>query len=658
MQSEHRTKAAGCHARPVPKPRVLLRRVLLCAALLVLVILVWAGSVLLLVRGDVDQAQAELEAARGAHGATAVRTDLRAAEQTLRRVQARLDQPGPVLAGYLPLLGRTPTAVRRSVDATLAVTTGARGVLDAATGEGKLVVDGRIDPVRLRRVTAALREAATRSRGPVSLLRTTSTTFVPVNVLHGVRKTQRTLDGVPARLADAGDALDAVGSLTGADGPRHLLIVLENNAELRGTGGLVSVFAEATATDGKLTLERFRDVEQVADAVGAAKTVPAPEDYATLWGPFRANSTLWKNVNMSPDVPQSSAVLAEIAAKGLGRRPDAIVWLDVRALAAVLGATSPATLPDGAVLSADNAVTALLSDAYAEAADDKRSQGLRRARLRAAADAVVERLVKGTPDVVRLGPALGQTASERHLAVWSARPAEQRLWESSGVSGRVGGLRPHQDVVSVVVNNFGGGDRDGNKLDYYARRTVAVTAVVQGDIALVQQDVELRNDAPARGLPVYVAGGGTPGVTNNYVSLAMPAEAQLLEFSRAGKRIGARPVREDDHQVVSDGISLPPGTRAHWVLRYRLPIKAGHYALRVVPQPLAYDAQLRLDIRAADGRSLLRDGGSDGKLDRGALVVDAPLTSVLEVAATARRPGLLRRTVDAVKTFWTQPVSF
>ena len=236
------------------------------------------------------------------------------------------------------------------------------------------------------------------------------------------------------------------------------------------------MFAEATARDGRVELKAFRDVDEVSEEPDRARRVPSPTDYRRLWGGYKADTTLWKNVNMTADVPTSSQVTAALSAVSLSARVDGIVWLDVRAIAAVLGATSPATLPDGTVLDGTTAVRALLSDAYASAGDDARSQGLRSQALQAAADAVVERLLEGSPDVARLAPALAKAGRGRHVALWSGKPEEQAALERAGVAGALGPVPG--DIAAFAVNNLGGGGQEGNKLDYYGRRLVQVQAVL------------------------------------------------------------------------------------------------------------------------------------------------------------------------------------
>lgn len=638
----------------LPAMRRALVLTLRVAAVLALVVAVWTAIALVTVRDELQRAQDALEAARDASSTADARVRLTDAESELRTATGRLDQPGPAIAARLPVVGRTVGAVRRTATAALAVADGGRRVLSAVDGGGPLLADGRVDTERLLVVQQELERAAATTDAPVEALLDQPLGLVPGLVADPVRRAQRELDGMPRDLASAAAGLRGVRAVLGAEQDQTLLILLENNAELRGTGGIVTVFARATVRDGKLDVGAFEEVEDVADSASQARTVPAPADYRALYGRFKADTTLWKNTNMAADVPTSSRVLAEVAALTTGVRPDAILWLDVPAIAAVLRATGPATLPDGGELSAEDVIPRLLSTAYAEAPDTDEGQGRRRAVLRSAADAVIGQVLGGDadPDPQALAEELAAMARGRHLALWSDDPAVQADLVEGGVAGAVeaaGG-----DISSFVVHNLGGGDRDGNKLDYYGRRQTTVRVTVDADAALVEQEIALRNTAPARGLPVYVAGRVTPGIVNALVTLALPAAAGEVGFSRDGTALPPLPQPEGDHAVVTDVVSIPPGVVVTWRLRYRLPLQDGDYRLSLFPQPVAVDSGLSVELGPADGTTLA--GAAGTQLTDGRLALSGPFEETTTLQVDARRPGWLARWRDAVSRFWNEPV--
>lgn len=620
----------------------------------------WTLSALLEVRKDMTAARAALVEAREQGQLETLGPTLRQAQGDLQDSVTRLAQPGPALVASVPLLGRTVSAVDRTAEAALVLVRGTADAVDAASALRRTDAGSSVDLAAMAQVADALERAARSSRDPVDALLAQPLGMVPGPVSQPVTEAKNTFADAPDRFRSAAAGLRGLAGVLGAERPRNLLVVLENNAELRGTGGLVTVFAEATARDGQLAIGSFRDVDEVAAEPPGAVPVEAPDDYRALWGAFLANTTLWKNANMSPDVPTSSLVLSRVAAVSLPTAPDAVLWFDVPAIAAVLAATGPQQLPDGSTLSSENAVERLLSGAYEAAEDTREGQARRRETLRGAADAVLGAVLgQGAGPATSVGAlaaALAEAAQGRHVAVWSAVAEEQADLRSAGLAGEV--AADGGDLSSFVVQNLGGGDREGNKLDYYARRRVSVRAVVGPDWAEVEQLVVLRNTAPDGGLPVYVGGGGTPGATNNLVTLALPSAAQVTEFSRGGQVVLDAPRPSGDHAVVTDFVSLQPGTETSWLLRYRVPVAAEGYALSLVPQPLAFPAELEVELRPTDGVSLAALPGSDlVEGEDGSLRLSEAYDLERTLLVRAERDSAGERAVDRLRRFWNEPVS-
>lgn len=628
---------------------VSVRRVVAALVLGALVLLAWTGLALLSARSRLEGAELSLTAALSpTTGPGDARAALADAETDLRGATRSTGAPGPALVAHVPLLGRTVSAVDATGVAALEVVRSSRVVLDALDAPAPLVRDGSVDVTRLQAAARVLDDAARRTRPAVTALQDAPTTGVPGVVAAAVRSAQAQLGPAPGRFAQTGAAVDALARLLEGQDQR-LLVVLQNNAELRGTGGLVTVFAEARVGRGRLQVGPFRDVEEVADPSERARPVPVPADYRGLWDPFLAGTTLWKNVNMTPDVPLASTVLADVAALSTGRRPDGVLWLDARAMALVVAAGGPVPLPGGGTLTGDNAVRTLLSEAYRGVPDDRAGQALRRARLRATADAVLSRLLAGDTELRPLGVALARAAAGRHLALWSADAGQQQRYTAAGLDAAVraeGG-----DLVSPVTQNLGGGRREGNKLDFYGRRQVSVDVVLSRDVARVEQRVAVRNTAPTTGLPAYVAGYDRPGVDAFHLSVAVPAGARAVRFSRGTTALRVQLKPQRDHQVLTDLQSLPPGATGDWTVSYELPLRGGRYALTLVPQPLAVDAGLALSVRAADGLRLRPLSEDRARLRR-----SEPFAAVRRVEVVVERPGWWARAAASVRRFWNEPV--
>jgi hypothetical protein len=407
----------------------------------------------------------------------------------------------------------------------------------------------------------------------------------------------RELTPVVGLLDSAAEGADTLAGLLGEERPRNLLVALGNNAELRGTGGYVSTFATGRVESGRLTLTPFRDVDSVRDDPSTARKVPAPAEYVEDFGPFLADTTLFREWTMSPDVPDAASVAAAAAGELLGLAPDLVVLLDVPALTGIVqlaGATVP--LPDGSTVPADRLTEALLVDAYANAGTSGDAQQQRRADLRAAAGSTAATLLTGGQSPEAVLRELVRLARGRHLAVWSSDPAEQRALEKIGAAGSAD---PQGDDLALIsVNNV-----NANKLDYYVDRQVEVEVVVGRDRAEVRQRLALSNRAPADLVP-YVAGVAEPGTVVERVEMSIAQAAEFRSFRRDGAMTTGELRRGAERTRVHTFVELSRGQSVELELRYSVPVQNGRYRLRLLPQPLARDAVLRVRIDAAPGQSL------------------------------------------------------
>ena len=565
--------------------------------------------------------------------------DVSAADEVLSR------WPVDVMTA-VPLLGRSwaaERAVARSAKEVVGTANLVAGRMPALrAGAGGVELDALAD------LRADLSGPVRRSASRYEELRDTPLGLTPPQVSRAVAQAREALGPAVDTLGRAETGLAAVSGLLGASGPRSVLVMLQNNAELRGTGGYTSSFATGRAQDGRLALDPLQDLIEVADPPDVDRYLPAPEEYVEDYRTFGGNSTMWRTWNMSPHVPDSALVGARIAGAVTGRAPDVVVLLDVPAMGvlAALGGTS-ISLPDGSSVQPSELTEALLVDSYAAAGTDGGAQVRRRVQLQAAATAAMGRLLGGEVPAAELARALVRLADQRHLAVWSARPEEQRALEQLGVAGQLTPLEG-DDLSHVSVNNVG-----ANKLDVYVDREVSVLAEVGPSSATVTQRVRFTNAAP-EGLVPYVAGEVRPGVVVSRVELSLPPAARDLVPTIDGKPwVGVLHEGGGRSRLITR-LELPRGASAVLEARYTLPITNGAYHLELVPQPLVEDAALQLTVRAAEGERL---GDVDGAAHVGRRVEEqGTLSETRSVVARLARETPSRW--ERVQDWWNSPVQF
>jgi hypothetical protein len=565
-----------------------------------------------------------------------------------RHAQSLTDGVGPTVFGWIPILGRNVTAERSVADASVQALKA--GLTLSQVTRGLSTGHGGVDLSRLRAAADALDATAVELRPALSELRRQPVGWTIPPVGTGVRQARDQLLELGPEVTRAAAGLHALVGVLGGSGRRTVAVVLMNNAELRGAGGLPSAYATGTIDNGALTLTPFEDVNTVAQPPAKAKPVPSPPSYHAAYGPFLADTTLWKNTTMAADDPQTAQVLAAVSAVSLHVQPDVVVLCDVPAAAGVISATGPVTI-SGEQVSGDELTRRLLVDAYGDGSLSQDKQIARRKALDSAATEAFHRLKQDATATPALLRALVRAVDGRHLAVWSARPDEERGLVAGGIGGTT--QTPGTDVAMAVTNNLGDSPSTGNKLDYYVKRSVSVDVRLHAHEAFVTQTLTLRNTAPA-GLGPYVAGVAHPGDLNELVSMQVGAEATLTSFTRDGVDTAVARTFADGGLRLTTELSLSRGSSTTYRVTYRLPVHRGTYRLTLLPQPLAAAATLHLHIRVVDadlGVVTGIDQPIDGVIDR-----TGPWDSVETLTIPVHPYAGLKALAHAFAHFWTHKV--
>jgi hypothetical protein len=626
------------------------RALLLTLVVLAAVTVVWTVVAALKAAGDLRAVRADVH--RLTTGPAPDRATLeRALGRDLRRAEGARSLTrglGPTIFGWVPVLGRNVTAERTV--ATASVQALQAGLTLSRVTRGLSSGHGGVDLGRLAAAADALDATSVQLRPALRDLARQPVGWTLPPVSTGMRQARNQLLDLGPQVSRAAAGLHALVGVLGGSGRRTLAVVLMNNAELRGAGGLPSAYATGTIVDGSLQLTPFQDVNTVAQPPARASRVPSPPAYHAAYGAFLADTTLWKNTTMAADDPQTAQVLAAVSAVSLHVHPDVVVLCDVPAAAGIISATGPVTI-SGERVSGDELTRRLLVDAYGDGSLSQDKQIARRRALDAAATEAFHRLKQDATSTPALLRALVSAVQGRHLAVWSARADEQKGLVEAGAAGAT--QTPGSDVAMTVTNNLGDSPSTGNKLDYYVKRSVAIDVGLHAHQAVVTQALTLRNTAPS-GLGPYVAGVVHPGDLNELVSMQIAAAATVTSFTRDGvdATVGIQPA--DGGQRLTTELVLAQGASTTFRVSYTLPILRKTYRLTLLPQPLAAPATLHLRIRVVDADLGVVSGIDqpiDGVIDR-----TGPWDSVETLTIPVNPYTGLRGWAHAFAHFWTHKV--
>ena len=621
-------------------PRAI-RWVFALAALGVIGAAVVVGTTALRVRHDLEIARVQVE--RGLDAARdgepeAGQVAFAAAELAFAAAENELDSPWGRAARAVPIAGENLAAVSvaaevgRELADEGADLAGALAQQDLAVRDGVVPVNAVAVLQPLLEQTATVAERATRRIESVK----------PTLLLGPVRDTLGDLAGELRRATrDAqrnARAAELVSRLFGVDETRRYFLAVQNPAELRGTGGFIGSWGTLVAEDGKIELEQFERIATLNEGglPPDERTLHAAEDYMSRYERFSVVNT-WQNINMAPDLPTVGPVIADLLPQSGGPEIDGVIVVDPLGLAALLRLTGPVEVvgwPEP--ITADNVVDVTLRDAYEQLDTEARVDF-----LGDVAEAVWDQVAHvELGDITEIADILGEATAQGHLTTWFAEPSEEALAIDLGVAGA---LAPTRSDSLMLVNQ----NAAGNKTDYYLHRSVdaniRIEPAARGGRARVVIDltIQLRNDAPAAGLPKIVIGPFddrfAPGENRSYVSIYSPLG--LTGAALDGQPLALEAERELGRQVYSAFVSIPSGSTStlELGLEGEVPLgPGGWYALDIGRQATLYADAVKIRVEVPEGYEIVELAGLDPQSSATAatdIALDEPTTVWVRVAA-------------------------
>jgi hypothetical protein len=535
--------------------------------MLVLVAGAYTGWLLWQVQSDLKSAQLSIDQARTAVSADDTQGRDRAlADFRVAAASAESTTDGWWWAALsrLPFIGDDATGVRALSSSLDTIAGGAVGPLAASVGQlDSLTVDGQIDvgvvrglarPVdRAARAFASADASVSRleSAGYAAPLKSRFDEYVDL-----VGRTSRAL-------ASTEKAVRVLPTMVGADGPRDYLLIFQNNAEIRATGGLPGSWALIHAERGRLRLTKQ----------GSAADFPVLDrPVLPLTGSERAVydeplGIYWHDAGFTPDFPRAAELWSAHWDETFPRLPlDGVVALDPVGLSYVVEGTGPVTVGP-TTLTSQNLVDELLSKPYLELQPQAQD-----ALFQRVARAIFEAATGDLASPVTFVQGLSRAAGEGRLLVAPFHPDVAKALHGTRVLGALAGddgATPHVDV--------GLNDATGSKMSYYLRYGAEVKAescrsgVQQLSGSMTLHQTITAGEAAA--LPPYLTGGGNFGVDRGSQLVAVrlygPFGGTLGKVSVEGRRLGQLKVVQLDGRPVATvvaQVSDPRDIEISWTM--------------------------------------------------------------------------------------------
>lgn len=401
----------------------------------------------------------------GADDRTALASSVERLQSHASAARGAADTPLWWIAEQAPFVGPTLHAVRES---TVAIDELAQGVLPALS---------EVDPALLRPAGGVFDVAAIGSlAGPVAtaaeagekaadalagvdLAETPGVLRGPLTQLTGA------VSGLQPALSRANDLMPYLPSMMGQDGPKNYLLLVQNNAEVRGTGGIPASVVMLRLEAGKIQIAQqatSRDFTNKRES----PIIPLDPEVVKLYDDKVGRYS--QDITSTPDFALSAELARAYWTESFGSQVDGVISIDPVVLSYILRATGPITLATGDRLTSSDAVKILLSDVYARYPKNDDQDAF----FASAAVEVFDAVSSGDFKPVPFATAVVQAVGEHRVYFHSFDDAIASALDGSRLSGPL----PAMDDGSHSTLGVFANDLTEGKLSFYTWMSADVVA--------------------------------------------------------------------------------------------------------------------------------------------------------------------------------------
>ena len=415
-------------------------------------------------------------------------------------------------------------------------------------------VDGRVDLAAVTAAAETVERAASAVDEASAGLNSVDRGALIDEVGGGIDRIEEALVRARDLLGPAKEITGVLPGMLGADGPRDVLLLFQNNGEVMPRGGTVGSLAQLHIENGAITLAAQSSAAPIDIPMYEEDIVPIAADVRATY-PFGLGRYA-QSLTRTPRFSLTSEIAKEMWKRTHGVQVDAVVAIDTVALSYFLDATGPIDLPGGLQLTSANAVPLLLGDLYQTFEPEEVD-----AINQAFAGMTMSKLMSGSVGVRELVTVLTRAAEEHRILVRSDRPAEQELVKDSLFEGEPPSVDDEADGFGIYFIDF-----TPSKMQRFMTQRVDLSQAVCAADGLrhVRVSVALGNSvdpAVVDGLPEYVTGGGRITDEGNMrvevLAYALPGY-QLVQQVADGPAEAVRTGTDGEFGVAQSTIVIEP----------------------------------------------------------------------------------------------------
>ena len=247
----------------------------------------------------------------------------------------------------------------------------------------------------------------------------------------------------------------AILKLLGDRYPHRYLIILQNNNEIRPTGGFIGSYAILDINDGYIEKLDVHDVYDIDGSFGGYIEPPEVlKDFTNNWR--------FRDGNYSPDFPTSAKKLIWMLQKEGGPSVDSVIAINQGLLKTMLEITGPVQVGEFGKLDSENYNLLLSYIIEGKIWGEEDPKHILKVFVPAFKEAILKE-----ENLSKVGSKIYRAIQQKHIMMYSPDIEIQSLFENFDLSGGVYKNEKDEDYLSIIHASIG-----GTKSDQFVQETI------------------------------------------------------------------------------------------------------------------------------------------------------------------------------------------
>ena len=489
-------------------------------------------------------------------------TSMRSTASNLESIQETLNSPVLTFFSFMPVVGHDINNAKivlenASVIMDDCVVPACEGLATGATG-GFITSDKTINYSAINAVIDPIKNNSTKVSSAVATIRK-SCDFNLSQIAEKVDPVKDKLDTVQNVIDVVGKYAPQVQSMLGSNGDRKYLLVAQNTAEMRSTGGYPGSTGTIKFEGGKIKLGDFASGKTM---IGDRPSSCPATDLDNAIYPLGVKYAM--DTGYDAHFPNSAKIWVGAYANKMNETVDGIISVSPSMVQSVLKICGEITLEDGTTLNGDNATKVLQHDIYWKylsgkptSADNDTADAL----FASAAKKSFEKLFSNlnTSTLLKLIKTLPDAIDNREFLLYMVDGNEQKAVEELGCSGSLS-AETSCDKLGVFC-----GIRSACKLGWWLDKSFNVQKT--GDTTYHVTATfgnALTSDEVSTG-GTYILGLPADGELGNilpWIYIFAPSGGSISNMQVNSKSYGAEYTEENRQLIYLEKVNLPAQSTA------------------------------------------------------------------------------------------------